>query len=389
MPVIKAAPLGLLIIQPTPFCNIDCRYCYLGDRLDKTRMQMSTVEAAARFIERLPLAKQTLPVVWHAGEPLVVGTAFYRDAFQHFASAAPSFPVQHQVQTNATLINDEWCELFQSASVKVGVSIDGPRDVHDAYRVDRSGKGTFDRCMHGISKLREHKVPFTVISVITTAALSRAEEVWNFLSSLGASQLAFNIEEVEGAHERSSLSGAATRELATRFYTRIAELREKGPFVPVRELDDMQRHLTAPVGSTVMRANNHPGAIVNIDVHGNVSTLSPELLGQNHSLYGKFQWANVHRDSWADLMANPQFIFAYQAVQSGVQKCKESCGYFAICGGGNPSNKLAELGTFDGTETEHCRFHVQAVADVMLDALERRQARPIISQHAMHACCAE
>jgi uncharacterized protein len=371
-PIQATEPLTLLVIQPTPFCNIDCSYCYLGDRANPTRMTVSTVNAVVRFLSQIPAQRRPLSVVWHAGEPLVVPASFYEEAFSCFTSGSTPIPVQHHFQTNATLINDEWCRFFRRFSVHIGVSIDGPKDIHDAHRVDRSGRGTFDKVRSGIEKLRDHKIPFTIISVITRAGLRRPAEIWEFLSSLGASQLAFNVEEAEGVHLQSSLDEDDLPTLARNFFACIAELQAVRPGFRVRELEDMRRHLTAPPGSAVMRANNRPGAILNIDVHGNVTTLSPELLGQSHPLYGKFVWANVHTDTWSDLTRNPNFLRAQQDVDAGIEKCRE-CGYFDICGGGNPSNKLAELGTFVGSETQHCRLHIQAVADVVLEQMEREQ----------------
>jgi uncharacterized protein len=314
-----------------------------------------------------------LPVVWHAGEPLVAPISFYEQAFECFSSAPLGAPVQHHFQTNATLLNDEWCRFIKRSCVRVGVSIDGPEHIHDEYRVDRKGRGTFDRVMRGIAKLREHDIRFTVISVITRTALSQPDEVWEFLASLGASHLAFNVEEAEGVHKHSSLSDGDLRAVARKFFSRIAELQSRTPKLLVRELDEMRRHLAAPPGSMVMRANNRPGAILNIDAEGNVTTLSPELLGQTHLRYGKFSWGNVHTDSWESVIRNPQFMHVQQDVDSGIEKCMQSCGYFNVCGGGNPSNKLAELGTLAGTETQHCRLHVQAVADIVLDRIERGQ----------------
>jgi uncharacterized protein len=370
---VDTAPLGLLVIQPTPFCNIDCKYCYLGDRLNRSKMDLSTVEDVVRFLADVPVAKSPLSVVWHAGEPLVAPIEFYQRAIECFATGSPAIPAQHHFQTNATLLNDEWCRFIKTAGVCVGVSIDGPKDIHDAHRVDRAGRGTFDRVMHGIEKLREHEIPFTVISVVTRAAMSRAAEVWEFLVSLGASQLAFNIEEAEGIHHISTLSGGDLRELSREFFARITDLRSRAPKIHVRELDDMRRHMTAPPGSMVMRSNNRPGAIINIDVNGNIGTLSPELLGQTHPRYGKFHWGNVHTDSWSDVLRHPRFLAVQRSVEAGIQECKKSCGYFEICGGGNPSNKLAELGTLEGTETQYCRLHVQAIADVVLERMEKEQ----------------
>jgi MoaA/NifB/PqqE/SkfB family radical SAM enzyme len=241
------APLGLLVIQPTPFCNIDCSYCYLGDRSNRTRMTISTVDAVVRFVRHIPLAKSPLSVVWHAGEPLVVPISFYEQAFQCFAADSPPIPVEHHFQTNAILLNDEWCKFIKRSSVRIGISIDGPKHIHDAYRIDRSGRGTFDRVMAGIAKLREHDIPFTVISVITREALDQPDEVWEFLASIGASHLAFNVEEAEGVHRRSSLADGDLRDQARNFFSRIAELQERKPRIPVTSPRPLKALLFAPI----------------------------------------------------------------------------------------------------------------------------------------------
>ncbi len=111
----------LLILQPTPFCNIDCSYCYLPARNDRHRMPYEIVEAAVRFVFDNALPASDFTVVWHGGEPLVLPPAWYREAFRRAASAAPAGAVlPHAMQTNAMLIDDEWCELFRDDADQSG-----------------------------------------------------------------------------------------------------------------------------------------------------------------------------------------------------------------------------------------------------------------------------
>jgi uncharacterized protein len=270
------------------------------------------------------------------------------------------------------LINDAWCAFITKWSVKVGVSIDGPKYIHDAHRVDRAGLGTFDRVMRGISKLHEHNIPFSVLAVLTSDSLSAADEMWEFFRSLGTKRIAFNIEEGEGAHRKSSLDHTHLAAFK-RFLSRIADLQSREPEMSVRELESMRRHLSSAPGAHVLRSDNIPGAILNIDIRGNVTTFSPELLGMEHPGYGTFVWGNVHKNSWADLLANPQFRLARADIATGVELCRQSCAYFSICGGGCPSNKLAEHYTFSTAETQYCRFQVQTVSDVMIERMEKEQ----------------
>jgi len=366
------APADLLVIQPTPFCNIDCDYCYLGNRADRSRMTIETLQAIARFLRDIRLARNPLPVVWHAGEPLTAPIPFYERAFQCLIEDIEPIPLQHNFQTNGTIINDAWCAFINKWSVKVGISIDGPKFIHDAHRVDRLGLGTFDRVMRGISKLREHNIPFSVLAVLTSDSLNAADEIWEFFKSIGTKRIAFNIEEGEGAHKKSSLDHthlAAFR----RFLSRIADLQSLEPEMSVRELESMRRHLSSAPGAEVFRSDNRAGAILNIDIQGNVTTFSPELLGIEHPRYGKFVWGNVHKNSWAELLVNPQFRLATADIASGVERCRQSCAYFSVCGGGCPSNKLAEHHTLSVAETQYCRFQVQTVADVMIERMEKEK----------------
>jgi uncharacterized protein len=226
--------------------------------------------------------------------------------------------------------------------------------------------------MRGISKLRQHEVPFGVITVITKESLNAPDEIWEFYRANGITRVGFNIDEETGGHEVSSLKSSEHLAAFRTFMSRIAELQERDPAIEVRELGSMHRHLTAPPTVEIKGPDNTPGAMLNIDVEGNLTTFSPELLGQVHSTYGRFAWANVHVDSWEDFTQNAQFRRAQADIKAGVELCREKCSYFAVCGGGCPSNKLSEHGTFVATETNSCRFDIQAVADVVMERLERQ-----------------
>lgn len=107
--------IGMLVLQPTPFCNINCSYCYLPQRGDRTVMADATVQAAFERVFASGWVSDDLSVVWHAGEPLVVSRGFYERAFQAIDALRPkSVRIRHSMQTNGMLISREWCELFKS-----------------------------------------------------------------------------------------------------------------------------------------------------------------------------------------------------------------------------------------------------------------------------------
>ena len=140
--LIEMPQIEMVVLQPTAFCNINCSYCYLPDRDNKHVLAQSTV---TRLFSELFASGWTAPrltVIWHAGEPLVVPAAFYREAFASIERLRPaSVAVHHAFQTNGMLIDADWCALFRDWNVGVGVSIDGPRELHDRHRKTRSEIG--------------------------------------------------------------------------------------------------------------------------------------------------------------------------------------------------------------------------------------------------------
>ncbi len=165
-----------VVVQPTPFCNIDCTYCYLPNRRDRSVMSRNTLRALFECVFASGWAAPSITVIWHAGEPLVLPATYYHDAFELIETLRPPhISLRHSIQTNGMLISDEYCELFRNHHVGIGVSIDGPRHLHDAHRRTRSGRGTFDRTMAGIRLLQRHGVEFHVITVLSRESLDDPE----------------------------------------------------------------------------------------------------------------------------------------------------------------------------------------------------------------------
>jgi len=372
-------PLDLLVVQPTPFCNLDCRYCYLPDRHRSDRMAGATLDALFRWVFDSGLAQTPFTVVWHAGEPMVLRPEYYRDAFaaadRHNRGGVP---VTHSLQTNATLIDRAWCDFFKTHAVQVGVSVDGPAFLHDRYRVTRRGAGTHDRVMRGIRRLRGEGIAFHAITVLTQDALDYPDELYEFYVSEGIERVGFNVEEIEGPHRESSLERADTGPRFRRFLARFLDLAEGGAVpLQVRERDSMQWAIVAAGDDAGVRTHETtPFAIVSVDWQGNLGTFSPELLGLGSDRYGGFTLGNVATDSLAAMAASPRLAAIRRDIEEGVERCRRSCAYFRFCGGGAPVNKLCETGSFAATETMFCRLNRQALLDVVLDRLERPRPAP-------------
>lgn len=176
--------ISLLVLQPSPFCNINCDYCYLPNRTSKKRMSMEVIAATIKKVFDAELVLGPLTIVWHAGEPLAVPIAYYEQAFRNVLENAPeNASIRHCMQSNGTLLNDAWCRFIKAHNISIGLSIDGPAAIHDVHRRTRSGRGSHEAAMRGLRLLQANDIPFHVISVITRQSLGRAERFTIFLPS--------------------------------------------------------------------------------------------------------------------------------------------------------------------------------------------------------------
>jgi uncharacterized protein len=366
--------IELLVIQPTPFCNIDCRYCYLPDRNSKAVVAPTTLFNLFSQVFASGWLQDCLSVVWHAGEPMVVPIPFYRDAFRMIDREKPDdLAVTHSFQTNGTLIDDAWCDFFVREHVNVGVSIDGPKLLHDRNRLTRSGRGTFDRTIAGIRLLRRHKVPFHVISVLSTASMAAAREMFDFYTEEGIERVCFNVEESEGDHVSECFAEGGIEAAYYRFLSEFWRLSAAAPgkIEFIREIEHAVQQVIRPKDASFNNQLVEPFAVTSMDWAGNISTFSPELLGLKNAEYGDFLLGNINRDALVDMPRRSNFAKMLADIEAGVALCRERCEYFSVCGGGEPVNKLAENGTFVSTETTYCRLTKMQATDLVLDALER------------------
>jgi uncharacterized protein len=373
------AKIRLLILQPTPFCNINCSYCYLPNRNVKERMSTDTFTKILERLVESNFVGDHISFVWHAGEPLALPVAYYSQLFEQiecFPSLASK--VTHSTQTNGLLINDDWCRFFQKHHVSVGLSLDGPAFIHDAYRKDRRGQGTLSRALKGIERLDRYGIEYHVIAVLTSDSLDYAEEIFSFFLNLGVKNLGFNIEEKEGTNLSSSLERRDIDERIKRFFWKTYDLQKRhGNKLKIREFDrsfqtiatsDLER----PGSADAVNDQVSPIKILSIDYAGYFSTFSPELLGMKDVQHGDFIFGNVHEDSFESIWTRPNFIETLIEINKGVERCRSECEYFALCGGGAPSNKLYENGSFDSAETMYCKYTIKYPIDIALYELERQ-----------------
>jgi uncharacterized protein len=286
-------PLSLLVVQATPYCNLDCDYCYLPDRHDRRRLEPGLLDPILDTVLSSPFVEEPFTLLWHAGEPLMVPPAFYDEASRRIAAALErhgqrDLLIPQAIQTNATVIDERWCACFARNQMQVGVSLDGPAALHDAHRRTRTGLGSHAATMRGIAQLQRHGIPFEVITVLTAASLEDPDGLFHFFVEHGIQDVGFNMEETEGANRLSSLDQPCLEQRWRAFLERFWELCASHPgALRVREFETLCGQV---VGNSRMDHTdmNRPFVILSVDVEGRFSTFDPELLGVRTERYGDF-----------------------------------------------------------------------------------------------------
>jgi uncharacterized protein len=182
-----APPAFDVLAKPTgAICNLDCAYCFFLSKetlYPGSRFHMSD-ELLEAYIRQM-IESQRVPEVtisWQGGEPTLMGLDFFRRALEYEQKyRKPGMTIRHTLQTNGTLLSPEWCEFFRDNDYLIGLSLDGPRALHDTFRVDKGGKPTFDRVMGGVRLMQQHKVEFNILCTVNAANGDRPQEVYRFM----------------------------------------------------------------------------------------------------------------------------------------------------------------------------------------------------------------
>lgn len=189
-------PFHIMVKPIGPKCNLDCQYCFylekemlFGDG-ERWKMDDAVLESyVKRYIEAQPSRQVTF--AWQGGEPTLCGVEFFEKVVRWQKQYGQGREIENAFQTNGTLLDDEWGAFFKRENFLIGVSIDGPAELHDAYRVSRSGKGTHEEVMRGIEVLKRHKVDFNTLTCVNRANQDKGPEVYAFLKGIGSRYMQF------------------------------------------------------------------------------------------------------------------------------------------------------------------------------------------------------
>ncbi len=192
-----AAPAFNIIAKPTgAICNLDCTYCYYLDKEqlypNHSNFKMSD-DVLETFIRQKIQNHRTAQVhfVWQGGEPTLLGVDFFKRVVELQHKYADGKTIQNGFQTNGVLLDDEWCQFFKEQQFLVGLSIDGPEEIHDRYRVNKGGSGTFRQVKRGLRYLQKHDVPFNTLTVVQRHNSYHPLAVYRFLKEIGSTFMQF------------------------------------------------------------------------------------------------------------------------------------------------------------------------------------------------------
>ncbi len=341
-----------VVMQPTSLCNLNCNYCYLPERSLNRRMLPEIAAEVARFLEERPARKNPFRVLWHCGEPLASGLEHFKRLVEPFAFLESQGRIVHSLQTNGTLLNEEWCAFFKAHKFEIGVSLDGPFGAN-ANRVDWQEKPAYHRVLKGIETLKKAGLSFGIIAVVNNRNLGKARELYEFFSQIDCESLSINLEETLGINR---VADNPASEIIINFWKELFEAWQANPILPIREFGIFSRW-QAEIGVNYQEDNNQP---VNINLfpsigsNGDMVLLSPDFLGSEAPKYNNFLTGNILKGGMLQALKRAKKLLYVQDFIRGKEACQQSCSYYAFCGGGYASNKFFELGSTEGTETIFC-----------------------------------
>jgi uncharacterized protein len=186
---VVAKPVG-------PVCNLNCEYCFYLEKqalFDSGGHYRMSENVLAAFITGYITSQPTLVVefVWQGGEPTLLGVDFFKRVIELQRKHPRGKTITNSLQTNGTLLDDEWCRFLKKHNFIVGISLDGPKEVHDRHRRDRQGNGTFDRAMRGLKLLQKHKVEYNVMACVARKTAENPLEVYHFFKDAGVEFIQF------------------------------------------------------------------------------------------------------------------------------------------------------------------------------------------------------
>jgi len=407
----NAPPAFHVLIKPTgAICNLDCKYCfflskemlYPGSRFQMAEGLLQTYLKQLLESHRAP----QVDVAWQGGEPTLMGLDFFRRSIDLVNKLKrPGQQIQYTIQTNGTLLNDEWCAFFKKNNFLVGLSMDGPKALHDVYRVNKGGAGSFDQVMRGFQFLKKHDVDVNILCTVHAANQDHPLDVyWFFRDELGVQFVQF-IPIIERASASTlpianlgwSQRPGGDRPLYSNEGNLVTERSVTAEAYGKFLIGIFNEWLKTDVGKVYVQ--HFDSALANwVGVPGAVCIFS-ETCGQalalehNGDLYScdhfvepAYKLGNIHETHLIQLLSSPQQIKFGQDKKNSLPRYCRECEVRFACHGECPKNRFIK--TPDGEEglnylcAAYKAFftHIKEPMKIMTELLRRRRFADEIMQ---------
>lgn len=336
--------LSVLFKTVSSDCNLDCSYCYYRQSLEGTRVRRRMDDGVlATFLgQYMDYVADThvAALAWQGGEPTLAGLAFFERVVALEAEHAQGrMTIGNALQTNAVLLDDRWGEFLHRYNFLVGVSLDGPEEIHDALRRDRGGHGSFGRVMAGIDVLRRHRVEFNVLSVIGPHNVRRGRDLMRFVRQEGFGYVQFlPAMGFQSTAPEETASYLVSPERYGEFLVEaFDEWYEDGfPTVSVRQFDTFLQSLLGLAPGMCIHSHRCDAGIV-VEYNGDVYPC-------DFFIHPRWRLGNVMEQPLASILANPA-LAAFVAQKAPLPDRCQQCEWLQLCCGGCPRNRL-------GTESQ-------------------------------------
>lgn len=347
-----ARPLYVMLKPAGSLCNLRCKYCYYLEKNALYTEQKNHVisdEMLDKFIREY-IEAQTSPDVlfcWHGGETLMRPISFYRRAIELQRKYARGRRIDNTIQTNATMLTDEWCEFFRENNFLVGVSIDGPQEFHDEYRRTATGKPTFHKVMQGIRLLNKHNVEWNALAVVNDFNADYPLEFYNFFKEIGCHYIQFTPIVERRIERNDGLSLAPGMEEGGELVDFSVTPEQWGKFL-CTIFDEWVRHDVGTYFIQIFDATLanwvgvQPGlcSLAKECSHAGVMEFNGDVYSCDHFVYPEHLLGNINEKTITEMMyGEKQREFAKLKHELLPQQCRECPVEFA-CHGECPKNRF-------------------------------------------------
>jgi uncharacterized protein len=327
-------------------CNLGCHYCYYLRKEElypgaHFRMSDELLEEYTRQYIESQKGSEVL-FAWQGGEPTLMGLDFFRQAVALQAKyRKPGVKIRNTMQTNGVALDDEWCRFLREGDFLVGLSVDGPRDLHDSFRVDKGGSPTFDRVMAGQALLKKHQVEFNILACVHAANVEHPLEVYRFLRDEIGTKFIQLIPIVEQS-DRGGLDGSA------RVTEQSITGRQYGQFL-IAIFDEWVRrdvgHIFVQIFDVALSAwvGGRAGLCIFEETCGLALAMehNGDLYSCDHFVDPCYRLGNIQENKLAEMVGSRRQAHFGQAKKDSLpQQCRD-CGVQFICNGGCPKNRIA------------------------------------------------